>query len=121
MLPCDVMLRDVAESRRANQHIHRMTTMETLIVSRQFWPQFSSANGPAPTTASGTDHSQQQPQQNDPLFRVHREVKQAMDEFGGSYSKFKKPRKLLPKVSLNSLMTITFCRIEDIEAIEDIH
>jgi len=100
MLSCDVMLRDVAESRRVNQHISRDKNIETVVVSRHFWPQFASSAASIPALGGGgtigaavgaaTDASA-----HDPPFRLHREVKHAMDEFAVKYAEFKKPRKLV--------------------------
>lgn len=81
MLPCDVMIRDLNDSRRANAHI-KDPQLETVVVSRHFWPQISSMSSSSTLEATST-------------FKVHPTVREAMESYSAKYAEFKKPRKLV--------------------------
>ncbi|KAH9257920.1 hypothetical protein BASA81_003939 [Batrachochytrium salamandrivorans] len=74
LLPVDVMVRDIADSKRANLAISH-PFVESLVLSRLYWPQFASATMEAE-------------------FALHPRAKLALAEFAHKYSTLKKPRKL---------------------------
>ncbi len=81
MLNCEIMVKDIEDSKRINANICNSTsdsTVEVTIVSKQFWP----------TLAAGED------------IPVHPDIKKRMDAISREYSVLKNPRQLVWKPNL---------------------
>ena len=112
--PCEVMLKDLEDSRRINQGVAKdrargassggeegvAPVLEGVILSRHFWPKASTSH---PLDAEALQHSAGGAEDGVSSLRLHPNVESALDAFSLEYKRMKQPRSLLWQKCLGSV------------------